>query len=238
MQGVFFNCLLSAVVGVVSSVGTVWYLSAHSENAKSADSKNATAETLKAKLIEVDSLIVNNDVLLIDPETNSPTIELKDGSLYVQKDVYAERVGAFRILGQKLQATPDDPLDMKSQAFGEICFTDDGGACIGLKSPRESHSITIGFDKNEKGCILSKNNDDNSFVAQAVFLKPSANELASAQPDAPNGSAPSANAAPAADSAVAANTSAEKTADAHASDAESASENAAVAETPGGTIKK
>lgn len=178
MPNALFHCLLSAVVAVISSVATVWYLSANEEPAPSAETQ--ASDTIKAKKIEVGSLVVNNDILLVDPKTNAPSIEIKDGSLYVQKDVYAERVGAFRVLSQKLQTTPDNPLNMKSGVFGEIAFTEDGGATFALKSPRESHSLTIGFDKNEKGCILSKNNDDQSMVAQAVFLKPSAADAAPA----------------------------------------------------------
>lgn len=171
MQGVFFNCFLSAVVAVLSSVGTVWYLSAHSSDASG--ESEPIAETLKARRIEVDSLIVNNDLLLVDSETNMPTIEMKGGSLFVQNDVFSERVGTYRVLAQKVQATPDDPLDMRSPVFGELTFTDDGGACLALTSQREGHVVTLGFDRAEKGCILSKNNDDESMVAQAVFLKPS-----------------------------------------------------------------
>ena len=75
-----------------------------------------------------------------------------------------------------MQTTPDNPLDLNSPVFGEIAINEDGGAYLALLSPRESHSVTIGFDKNEKGCVLSKNNDDKSMVAQAIFLRPSASD--------------------------------------------------------------
>ncbi len=176
MQNALFNCLLSAIVAVASSIGTVWYLSSQNPEANDPDAASAVVKT---RTLEADSIVVKKELLLVDPETNTPTIELSSGALYVQKDVYADRIGAYRVLAQKLQTTPDDPLDMKSGVFGELSYTEDGGASFALKSPRESHSITIGFDKSEKGCILSKNNDDQAIAAQAVFLRPSASDAVS-----------------------------------------------------------
>ena len=176
MQGTFFNCLISVVAGAVSAVGTVWYLSDASRvpTAQTPSSANIAAE--EPSSLEVTDLVVTGRILVVDPETQTATIELNAGTIVAQQGVYAEKVSAFRILGQKLQATPDSPLDSNSAVFGELAVNEDGGAYIELLSPRESHSVTVGFDRDEKGCILSQNNDDSSMVAQAIFLKPRAED--------------------------------------------------------------
>ncbi len=175
MSGSFFNCFISAVVGAASAVGTVWYLSDNSEP----NGIEPSSDAISARRLEVDSLVVRDSLLLIDKTSSEPTLELREGSLFAQKGVYAEQIGAFRLLGQKIQATPDDPLDANSPVFGELAINEDGGAYVALLSPRESHSVTVGFDKNEKGCILSQNNEDMSMVAQAIFLRPDASDAAS-----------------------------------------------------------
>ncbi len=182
MQGTFFNCFISAIVGAISAAGTSWYLAEHAAPTENAPAGVVAADQNRFKELVVDSLIVNDSVLLVDPETQTATLEIKDGSLFAQRGLYAEKVGAMRVLAQKLQSTPEDPVDMTSPVFGELAINEDGGAYLALLSPRESHAVTLGFDKNEKGCVLSKNNDDNSMVAQAVFLKPSASEAT--QPNA------------------------------------------------------
>ena len=98
-------------------------------------------------------------------------------------DIYAERVGAYRVLSQKLIATPDNPLDPKCAVYGQLSVDQYGGAFMELLSPRESHSITFGFDRNEKGCVVSRNNDDASLVAQAIFPKPRAEDAGVKEPD-------------------------------------------------------
>ena len=163
MQGTFFNCFISAIVGAISAAGTTWYLAEHAAPSENAPINVGGDPQNRFKELVVDSLVVNDSVLLVDPETQTATLEIKDGSLFAQKGLYAEKVGAMRVLAQKLQSTPEDP-------------NEDGGAYLALLSPRESHAVTLGFDKNEKGCVLSKNNDDNSMIAQAVFLKPSASD--------------------------------------------------------------
>ncbi len=176
MQGTFFNCFISAIVGALSAVGTAWYLEDHSATTQNVPVN--VGDQNRFKELVVDSLVVNDSVLLVDPKTQTATLEIKDGSLFAQKGLYAEKIGAMRVLAQKLQSTPDDPIDMTSPVFGELAINEDGGAYLALLSPRESHALTLGFDKNEKGCVLSKNNDDDSMVAQAVFLKPSAVDAA------------------------------------------------------------
>jgi len=194
MPGSFLNCFVSAVVGAASAVGTVWYLSDNSTESGAGIESNG--DVVSARRLEVDSLVVRDNLLLVDKTSSEPTLELREGALFAQRGVYAEQVGAFRFLGQKFQTTPEDPLDSKSAVFGELAINEDGGAYIELLSPRENHSVAIEFDKNEKGCIISKNNADRSMVAQAIFPLPTAPEaIARSNPASSNPAAPSAKVA-------------------------------------------
>lgn len=172
MQGAFFNCLLSAVVGAASSVGVTWYLSSHS----SPSTEPTGAAPVPTERLEVGELVVRDRITLSSPDAESPSLEIRDGTIYAQNGLYAENIGAYNIVSQKFLATPDDPLVPRSAAIGEFAVDQDGGAYLELTSPRESHTVTIGFDRNEKGCVLSKNNNDRSLVAQAIFLKPDASD--------------------------------------------------------------
>lgn len=169
MSGLFLNVAISAFVGALASVGTVWYLSANSNENHLAASENAAT---KIKKLETETLVVNDSLLFVDPETQEPLVEIRDGKIFAQRGIYAEHLGAWRVTAQKLQTTPEDPLSPKSAIFGELAVTDDGGGYLALMSPKESHSVTIGFDRNEKGCVVSQNNEDHSVAAQAVFFKP------------------------------------------------------------------
>lgn len=173
--------LISAFVGAVSAVGTVWFLDANAPDAASV-SPASDAAPVKFDRLEVDALRVNDVLFVVDPETKEPTIKLSAGSISAQNNVFAEQIGAFRVLGQKLQATPDDPLNAQSPVFAELATNQDGGAYLALLSPQETHSITVGFDKTEKGCLVSQNNEDSSMIAQAIFVKPTAEDAAT--PDA------------------------------------------------------
>ena len=203
MPGSFFNCFISAVVGAASAVGTVWYLSDNSET----NGLETNSDVISARRLEVDSLVVRDSLLLVDKTSSEPTLELREGSLFAQKGVYAEQIGAFRLLGQKIQTTPDDPLDANSPVFGELATNEDGGAYVALLSPRESHSVTVGFDKNEKGCILSQNNEDMSLVAQAIFLRPDASDASEAPSSSSADSEGTAQSNPSASSATVAQSS-------------------------------
>lgn len=177
--------LISAFVGAISAVGTVWFLNANAPDA--AISPASDGAPVKFERLEVDALRVNEVLFVADPETKEPTIKLSDGSISASKSVFSEHIGAFRVLGQKLQATPDDPLNAQSPVFAELATNQDGGAYLALLSPQETHSITVGFDKTEKGCLVSQNNEDLAMVAQAIFPKPNADGAA---PPAPQADAP------------------------------------------------
>lgn len=194
MSGKLFDRFVSAFVGAASAVGTVWFLSARDETDRNTAEDGGTAT--KIEYLEVGALKIDGSLVVVDPTTGEPTIELRGDSVFVQKGVYAERVGAYRVVGQKIQTTPGDPLAENGAVFGELATNEDGGAYVALLSPRESHSVTIGFDKNEKGCVLSQNNDDSSVVAQAIFLKPTVQDAVANEENAPS--------APAAEPSVAA----------------------------------
>lgn len=180
MSAKILDRLISAFVGAVSAVGTVWFLNANAPDAqpRPSDSQNAP---VKFDRLEVDALRVNEVLFVVDPQTKEPSIELRDGSISAQQNVFAEQIGAYRVLGRKLQATPDDPLNAQSPVFAELATNQDGGAYLALLSPQESHSVTIGFDKTEKGCLVSQNNEDSSMIAQAIFVKPTADGVAATQ---------------------------------------------------------
>lgn len=177
MSAKILDRLISAFVGALSAVGTVWFLNSRAPEAASVPPQSAAP--VKFDRLEVDALRVNEVLLVADPETKEPTIKLSGGSISAQKNVFAEQIGAFRVLGQKLQATPNDPLNAQSPVFAELATNQDGGAYLALLSPQETHSITVGFDKTEKGCLVSQNNEDLSMIAQAIFVKPTADDAAS-----------------------------------------------------------
>ena len=199
MSAKILDRFISAVVGALSAVGTVWFLHANGADAGSVPPPAADAPA-KFDRLEVDALRINEVLFVADPETNEPTIELRGGSIFAQENVFAEQIGAFRVLGQKLQATPDDPLNAQSPVFAELATNQDGGAYLALLSPRETHSVTIGFDKTEKGCLVSQNNEDSSMIAQAIFVKPSADASNAASPLPP--ADPAASPLPVADPAA------------------------------------
>lgn len=184
MSAKILDRLISAFVGAVSAVGTVWFLNANGPDAQSPPTASENAP-VKFDRLEVDALRVNEVLFVVDPQTNEPSIELRDGSISAQQNVFAEQIGAFRVLGRKLQATPDDPLNAQSPVFAELATNQDGGAYLALLSPQESHSVTIGFDKTEKGCLVSQNNVDSSMIAQAIFVKPTADGVAATQAETP-----------------------------------------------------
>lgn len=184
MSAKILDRLISAFVGAVSAVGTVWFLNANGPDAQSPSTASENAP-VKFDRLEVDALRVNEVLFVADPQTNEPSIELRDGSISARQNVFAEQVGAFRVLGRKLQATPDDPLNAQSPVFAELATNQDGGAYLALLSPQETHSVTVGFDKTEKGCLVSQNNVDSSMIAQAIFVKPTADGVAATQAETP-----------------------------------------------------
>ncbi|MBQ6828988.1 MAG: hypothetical protein IJO46_13345, partial [Thermoguttaceae bacterium] len=156
MSAKILDRLISAFVGAVSAVGTVWFLNANAPDAPLNDAPSTSAPA-KFDRLEVDELRITKALVVVDPQTQESTIKLSDGSISAQNKIFAEDIGAFRVFAKKLQATPDDPLNAQSPIFAELATNQDGGAYLALLSPQETHSITIGFDKTEKGCLVSQN---------------------------------------------------------------------------------
>ena len=157
MQGTFVNCLLSAIVGVIAAAGTTWYLAEHSapeENAPTNLVESEQAAVKEVKELVVDSLIVNDSILLVDPETQTATLEIKDGSLFA-KMVYTPKKSARCSAGESCSPLQKTPSICRVRLW-ELAINEDSGAYLALLSPRESHAVTFGFDRNEKGCVLEK----------------------------------------------------------------------------------
>lgn len=165
----FINTFISAIVGALAAIGTTWYLSSASG---AANLVNTGTNALKADEIEVERLIVGDVFTLVDSKTREPLVEIRNGSIYAQKGLYAENVGAWKMTSRQIQTTPEDPFRPNSPVFGELGVNDEGGAYLYIKSPKENHSVTIGFDASERGCVLSKNCADGYAEAQAIFNKP------------------------------------------------------------------
>lgn len=170
MSGFFWNSVVSVVSGVVASVGTVWYLSANSEAGALVGAGNSPA---KVKRLEVESLVVADSLALVDPNSRETLVEICGGEIFAQRGVYANHVGAWRFTSQKYQTTPEDPLSSNCPVFGEFAVDENGGGYLELLSPQESHAVTLGFDSNERGALVSTNNEADASATQALFLKPS-----------------------------------------------------------------
>ena len=70
--------------------------------------------------------------------------------------VYTPKSRRDAVLAQKLQSTPEDPVDMSSPVFGELAINEDGGAYLALLSPRESHAVPLIRQKRERMRALEK----------------------------------------------------------------------------------
>lgn len=176
------NSFISAVFGAISAVGVVWYLqeapTASAPADTAADPAAAAGPAASFDELEVKRLKVTDCVMVFDTAGNEPAIELRGGSIVAKKSVLSDRVGAFQMVGQKLQITGGDPAHNDGEVFGELATNEEGGAYFALLSPRGTHSINMGFDKKETGFIISQNNLNSAMVAQAILPLPDANEAA------------------------------------------------------------
>ena len=100
MQG-FLNCAVSAIVGAVAAIGASWFISA--SDAQRERDGDVERQVVKAKRIEVESLVVGDSILLVSRERMEPTLEIRDGAVYAQQGVYADLVASNRMLAQKFQ---------------------------------------------------------------------------------------------------------------------------------------
>ena len=172
MSGFIWNTLVSAIVGAVAAVGTVWYLSANATPDPLAQSNGSVA---KVKRLEADSIVVADSLTLVAPSTRETLVEVRNGEIFAQRGVYSNHIGAWRFSAQKYQTTPDDPLAEDARAFGEFGVDESGGGYLDVLSPKGSHAVTLGFDVNERGAVVSRNVEADVAAAQALFLKPTGN---------------------------------------------------------------
>lgn len=165
-----FNGLIAALFGAISGIGSVWYLSdtpsGSPQNGAQGDSP-AAFDTL-----EVRNLTVTDGILVNDSQSGEPLIELRDGVVLAKRQVLSNHLGGFCVMGQRIQVTTDDPSSASSPVRAELATDDKGGACLALESPAGTHSMNIGFDREETGFIISKNNSDSMMVAQAILPLP------------------------------------------------------------------
>lgn len=163
-----FNGFIAALFGAISGIGSVWYLTDNPSSHNGSQEKSPAAfDTL-----EVRNLTVNDGILINDSQSGEPLIELRDGVVLAKRQVLSNHLGGFCVMGQRIQVTTADPSSVSSPIRAELATDDKGGACLALESPTGTHSMNIGFDREETGFIISKNNNDSMMVAQAILPLP------------------------------------------------------------------
>lgn len=176
MREKLIHTLISATVGASAALGGVWLLQDPGASVGKTDAEKPAAEKMAIEHfdeLEVERLKVTGGIWVCHSETGEPLIELKDGVVLAKSEVLSRYVGGMEIVGRKLQITTGDPSAADPPIFCELGAGDGGqGAYIALLSPKGTHSVNVGFDKNETGFVVSRNNDDTSMTAQAVLPIP------------------------------------------------------------------
>ncbi|MDO5555058.1 MAG: hypothetical protein Q4G68_14990 [Planctomycetia bacterium] len=189
MSEKLLNSFIASVVGCLSAVGTVWFLSsgesgvpatsgvvpaAVGESGVERGSGEAVlrCEQGRIGILETDQIIVRDKLLLVDGKTREPLVEIREGQVQVFGTLASASTVASEIRGQKLQIVRGDPSRAESQVFGELAAGRQQGAYLALLSQEGNHSLNMGFDKAETGFIISQNNVDRSVVAQSIMPKP------------------------------------------------------------------
>ena len=166
------NILISAVAGAAAAFGVLyWKGLPAAPPAEPAAAEQARTERFEE--LEVGRLKVTGGIWVCHSETGEPLIELKDGVILAKNEVLARYVGGLEMVGRKLQITTGDPSADDPPIFCEIGASDGGqGAYIAMLSPKGTHSVNVGFDRNETGFVVSRNNGDAAMTAQAVLPIP------------------------------------------------------------------
>ncbi|MBO7726476.1 MAG: hypothetical protein J6S40_08425 [Thermoguttaceae bacterium] len=209
MNGTFKNIVISALAGGAAALGVLHWKGELAPKPVEPPAAEQAAATQFEEL-QVDRLKVTGGIWVCHSETGEPLIELKDGVILAKNEVLSRYVGGLEMVGRKLQITTGDPSTDDPPIFCEIGAGDGGqGAYIAMLSPKGTHSVNVGFDKNETGFVVSRNNDDAAMTAQAVMPIPH-KEAESAPAAEPAPAAPSdqtaAAAAPTAETTAAAPT--------------------------------
>ena len=173
MSEKLLNTFLSAAIGAGTALAGVWLLQDPGKNPKPESPDAGQAPVSRFDELEVERLKVTGGIWVCHSETGEPLIELKDGVVLAKNEVLARYVGGMEMVGRKLQITTGDPSAEDPPIFCELGASDGGqGAYIALLSPQGTHSVNVGFDRNETGFIVSRNNDDASMTAQVVLPLP------------------------------------------------------------------
>ena len=192
------NILISAAAGAAAAFGVLYWKGLPA----APPAEPAAAEqagTGQFEELEVKRLKVTGGIWVCHSETGEPLIELKDGVILAKNEVLARYVGGLEMVGRKLQITTGDPSADDPPIFCEIGASDGGqGAYIAMLSPKGTHSVNLGFDKNETGFIVSRNNGDEAMTAQVVLPVPRKEDGAAPDPAEGAPAAAPAAAAPAA----------------------------------------
>lgn len=192
------NILISAAAGAAAAFGVLYWKGLPA----APPAEPAVAEqagTGQFEELEVKRLKVTGGIWVCHSETGEPLIELKDGVILAKNEVLARYVGGLEMVGRKLQITTGDPSADDPPIFCEIGASDGGqGAYIAMLSPKGTHSVNVGFDRNETGFVVSRNNGDAAMTAQAVLpiphkeAEPVPDAAAEPAADAPAAAAPAA----------------------------------------------
>ncbi|MDD3585699.1 MAG: hypothetical protein PHQ75_00835 [Thermoguttaceae bacterium] len=172
------NSFIASIIGCMSAAITVWFLS---DSKSSEPVVPACAVTCPVNnqgnsghmtSLVVDHLQVNDRLVVVDQRTGKPMIEFKDGNAYVQNGIYTRQLGSMEIVSQKVQITPDNPIQPQHTVFAELAINRQGSPYFALLSSQKTHSINFGFDTTETGYIISQNNRQPAVVPQAILPIP------------------------------------------------------------------
>lgn len=170
------NAFLSVIFGGVSAIGAVWFLYEPPTSGAAAVTEPLREAAVFPKQIdelEIGRLKVTEGIMVHHSESGEPLIELKDGVVLAKKEIISNYIGGMDLVGRKIQVTSGDPSVPDPPVFCELATNEgDGGAYLAILSPKGTHSVNIGFDKNETGFIISRNNEDSSMAAQAILPLP------------------------------------------------------------------
>lgn len=170
----FINSLIASVVGCITAIGTVWYLSDQQDVTLLTESgaKTTGGHSVKLHSLEVDQIKIKDGLVLVDAQTGKPLVEIKREGIFAQNEIIADSLSTEGLKTRKVQLVKGDLKDQNAAVYGELGLKKEGGSYLALLSARQLHSVNMGFNDQETGFIISQNNQEDAFVAQAVFPIP------------------------------------------------------------------
>lgn len=175
MSEKLINGFLASIIGSVSAIGMVWFLSDENTPAPPpfvAPTEMIQSNIVRARQIEAEQIRLHGSLVIVDAQTGQTLLEMRNGILWAQHGVFSEKIGACSLVGQKYQLTRDNPGNEHCGTHGELGVNDEGGSYFSLLSAHGTHSINLGFDTKETGYIVSQNNEDRSVRAQVILPLP------------------------------------------------------------------